>query len=161
MKPAEGEARSDTASDAASLAALIKRLEERLDAAEKTNSAIVERLEKTNTMRLAGSGRDRLKAMTDGEQRSVRDTKDLRDPTATTRMGFKDDDIVRLAATSERATRIRLYLEKSGELEAGKPLPLGIVTGYMYTNRRGERKYKVDFPGIGEDGIPESELELA
>ena len=157
----EGEARSEDTSDAANLAALVERLTKRLDESDKHNEVLEQKLERTNTMKMAGSGREKLRAMIAGEERGYKRTADNRDPTAQTRPGFKDDDIVRLKEDTDRAKRIRSYLEKAGELEAGKKLPPGIVTGYMYTNRKGQRKYKVDFPGIGEDGITENELELA
>ena len=157
----EGEVRSEDASEAVNLAALVERLTKRLDESDKLNEALNQKLERMNTMKMAGTGREKLRAMVAGENRSFKHSADYRDPTALTRPGFKDDDIVRLKEDSERALRIRTYLEKAGELEVGKKLPPGIITGYMYTTRKGLRKYKVDFPGIGEDGIAEDELELA
>ena len=157
----EGKAEKRESADVASLADLIAKLEKRLEESETKSVELAHKLESVNTMRMAKSPRDKLKAMTAGEERSYGRTRDSRDPTAQERPGFAEDDIVRLRAGTEKATTTRAYLEKARQIAEGAPLPLGIVLRYMYTTKQGKRKYKVEFPGVGKDGVAEDELELA
>lgn len=153
----EGKAEKRESVDVASLAALIERLAD----LEKKNTDLEQRLENASKLRTAVGPRERLKAMTAGESRSYGRSEDKRDPTALARPGFREDDLVRYKEGTNKATVTRAYLEKAGQIQTGAALPPGIVLRYMYTTKHGLRKYKVDFPGIGKDGVTEDELELA
>ncbi len=71
------------------------------------------------------------------------------------RPAFQINDIV--ALTNEAKLEV---LQSKGKVVEGEDL-LGVVKSRMYRRRRdNQMKYKVDFPGIGEDGAMEDELRL-
>ena len=83
------------------------------------------------------------RAMARGASRRVQD---LLHPRAQ-ESGFQPDDVVQFKSDAGKHEKMK---DKKG-----------VVLNYMYTTRSGERKYKVDFPGTGQDGCRESEIELS
>ena len=82
------------------------------------------------------------RAMARGSSRRVQD---LLYPRAQD-SGFQPDDVVQFKSD---AGKYKAMQDKKG-----------VVLNYMYTTRSGDRKYKVAFPGVGEEGCRESEIEL-
>src|SRR3990167_10449415 len=123
-----------TALDVGSLVALVEKLTKRLDNTEKA-------LEDAKSFKVAKDIRSRLKGMRAGESRGFGISKDSNNPKGIVK--FVEDDTVRLKEDCPRGEQFRKALMLDGQLKAEEPLPVGIVLKYMYTNRKGERKYKV------------------
>lgn len=71
--------------------------------------------------------------------------------------GFLNDDVVKLKEGSEVARRIKA----SGSFKGDPDAPIvGTVLSFLYTTKKGQKKYRVQFPGAGKNGCLESELEL-
>lgn len=71
------------------------------------------------------------------------------------RPAFKMNDVVALVNADKLS-----ILVAGGFATVDEPF-LGVVKARMYRRRRdNQMKYNVDFPGIGEDGAMESELEM-
>ena len=133
-----------------------------------TNLAqVLERIETRqsdkNIMPIAKSAEARVEAMRragiDKVGQATR-TKDLLHPKAE-ESGFRQNDIVRLADDCSKAEFYRSNTDgfPANEDEEWEPA-LGVVMNYMYTKRKGQRKYKVNFPNFGKDGFTENELVL-
>lgn len=105
--------------------------------------AVKQLVETRNKMPLALSPETHIqRAMARGSSRRVQD---LLHPRAQD-SGFQPDDVVQYKQDSDKFAKI-------GDKK-------GVILNYMYTTKRGDRKYKVDFPGVGQEGCRESEIEL-
>jgi len=96
----------------------------------------------------------------EGDMSQRRKVKDLVHPNAQ-KSGFQPGDVVSLKESSSKFNYYKINPdgEPAKPDEEGEPAR-GVVVCYMYTKRNGLRKYKVDFPKFGKDGIVESEMEL-
>ena len=77
---------------------------------------------------------------------------------------LNEGDVIRLKDTTEKAQTIMANMEKlRPEIQANikEKGILGVVEDYKLTNARtADPKFRVNFPGIGSDGICMSELEI-
>ena len=88
-----------------------------------------------------------------GEERTVRKG----DPRLN-KYGYAPNTVVRLKEDTEKAQNIRRNLKETN-LKEGAPI-LGVILSKMHLTRNDDIKYKVSFPGLGEDGVTHSELEF-
>ena len=108
-----------------------------------------------------------------GEQsEGIKDVKDFANPWAT-QTGFQPRDIVALKRGTEKEKKFREWAGKNGEnIPDTRPI-YGQILQFMFVSKKtagwqgqklkpGEqlRKYKVNFPGFGKDGVMEDEIEL-
>jgi hypothetical protein len=84
------------------------------------------------------------------ERGTARVNTDLRFPDAGLH-GPQEDDVIQLKEGTGVYGR---YTDKNGDV------PKGVIRGFMYVKRNGLRKYKIHFPGVGEDGLTEDEFEV-
>lgn len=69
--------------------------------------------------------------------------------------GYRPDDVVELIDEE----RLQLF-RQAGKIEPDEPM-LGVVQSLMYRRRKDQqRKYKVAFPGIGDDGVMEYDMKM-
>lgn len=97
---------------------------------------------------------DFIKSMRPGEQRDG--IREVRDSDIVAMDGaFKSGDIVSIRPETPRAIAWRKALKDEGPI-------YGQVLQYLgrTENKRGPRKYKVHFNGIGRDGVTEDEVEF-
>lgn len=146
-KPA-GITLDDLASAIGTLAKSVEDVHSRIDVVEKTPRA------RPATLPLAPTPNQLISEMRAGESRSRRNTIDPLDPRGT-QGGFRPDDVVELEDQDKLARLITAQKATRDE-----PV-LGVVLGLMYRRRKDQkRKYKVNFPGIGDDGCMEDEIKL-
>ena len=146
-KPA-GITLDDLASAIGTLAKSVEDVHSRIDVVEKTPRA------RPATLPLAPTPHQLIAEMRAGESRSRRNTIDPLDPRGT-QGGFRPDDVGELEDQDKLARLITAQKATRDE-----PV-LGVVLGLMYRRRKDQkRKYKVNFPGIGDDGCMEDEIKL-
>lgn len=77
-----------------------------------------------------------------------------------TRTGFQARDIVALKSDSAKDKAFRAGAARQNvQLAPDSPI-YGQVLQYLYTSKKGPRKYKVEFQNFGKDGVTEDELVL-
>ncbi len=146
-KPA-GITLDDLASAIGTLAQSVEDMHSRIDAVEKTPRA------RPATLPLAPTPNQLISEMRAGESRSRRNTIDPMDPRGI-QGGFRPDDVIELTDQDKLS---QLYSVQKATRD--EPV-LGVVLGLMYRRRKDQkRKYKVNFPGIGDDGCMEYEIKL-
>ena len=148
-KPA-GITLDDLASAIGTLAKSVEDMHSRIDVVEQTPQART----RPATLPLAPTPNQLISEMRAGESRSRRNTIDPLDPRGI-QGGFRPDDVIELTDQDKLSQLYSVQKATSGE-----PV-LGVVLGLMYRRRKDQkRKYKVNFPGIGDDGCMEYEIKL-
>ncbi len=164
-----------------SMATLTKMITESVDLT-KGLSEQVRRSQNPQKIPIAQSSEARIKAMSnlrrDGDVGESRRVQDLLNPAAQ-ETGFQSGDVVEIVENTAKFMGYRVKPDGTHArpfqpakpatkeypaqpaLEAEEGIPArGVVQNYMYTKRNGQRKYKIEFPGFGMEGLTESEIRI-
>lgn len=91
-----------------------------------------------------------------GDMKMKREVTDFRFPWLKAR--FPTGLRVRLTEESQKGAMTLSYLRKTKAISNEEGLPEGVVLSFMMFNSVGVPKYKVKFPGVGTDGVLETDL---
>lgn len=140
---------------------MLVSMKAKLDAQTAQNKTLAEQVQRlqdaTSLTRTPGPEKrlqEFMKAMRPGEQRDG--VKEVRDTDILAMEGaYRSGDIVAIKPGTFKEQRWRDSLKHADPI-------YGQVLQYLgrTKNKRGPRKYKVHFQGIGKDGVTEDELEL-
>ena len=144
-------AKRDKAGKMDEIMALVKNISARLEQIE-TRPATMPFARPVEDI-VAGATEPSFTDMKLGEERTIRKG----DPRLN-KYGYAPNTVVRLKEDTEKAQNIRKNLSWTN-LKKDAPI-LGVILSKMHLTRNDDIKYKVSFPGLGEDGVTHSELEF-